>query len=439
MRWCCVAGLLAGLLAAGCGSGGVSMDAATLHVGNGAEVQDLDPHLVSGVTEHRVLSALFEGLADVDPATLEPVPGAASSWEVSPDGLTYTFRLRGDSKWSNGDPVTAYDFAYSWRRMLSPALGAEYAYMLHCLKNAQAYNMGELDDFTRVGVRVVDDLSTGRAENLSAVRGQLEFMEGDLCEPEVCAAAVRDMDYVLHQAALPSVPRSVAQPEASHHANATATLNLLSAARDAAVRRFVFASSSSVYGDQPGECKHEGMPLDPQSPYAAAKAACEHYLRAFHVCYGMETVGLRYFNVFGPRQRPDSAYAAVVPKFIRAVLAGERPVVYGDGMQARDFTPVENNVWANWLAATGAYPACGQMYNIACGESWRLLDLLGAINAYAGTRLEPEFAAPRAGDIRLSRADISRARAELGYAVRVGFREGLEQTIGWFREIAQTA
>lgn len=283
-------------------------------------------------------------------------------------------------------------------------------------------------------VRVVDNLSTGALQNLAQVRDRVEFVEGDLAEPEIAAAAVRDMEYVLHQAALPSVPRSVAQPVASHHANVTATVNLLNAARDAGVRRFVYAGSSSVYGDQPGDCKHEDMPPKPLSPYAAAKTACEYYLRAFHVCYGLETVGLRYFNVFGPRQRPDSAYAAVIPRFIGAILAGEAPTVYGDGAQARDFTYVENNVWANWLAATGGYAACGQVYNIACGEARSLLELVAALNRQVGAGIAPRFTAPRVGDIRLSRADIGRATADLGYRVRVPFEEGLKRTLDWFRQ-----
>lgn len=226
------------------------------------------------------------------------------------------------------------------------------------------------------GVRVLDNFSTGHRRNLDPFLSRIELLEGDICHPEDCARGVADMDYVLHQAALPSVPRSLADPCKTHAVNATGTLNMLVAARAAKVRRFVLASSSSVYGDQEVEYKHEGLPLRPMSPYAASKAAGEHYLRSFSTCFGLETVALRYFNVFGPRQDPDSPYSAVVPLFIMALLRGEQPVIYGDGLQARDFTYVENVVSANVLAATGSFEACGQAYNIACGEALLILDLL---------------------------------------------------------------
>lgn len=286
-------------------------------------------------------------------------------------------------------------------------------------------------------VRVLDNFSTGRRENLNDWGRRAEILEGDLRNPDDCTRAVNGVDYVLHQAALPSVPRSVADPLASHEVNVTGTLNLLVAARDAGVKRFVYAGSSSSYGDQDTEFKSEDLPVRPLSPYAASKTACEHYVKAFAVCYGMETVSLRYFNVFGPRQDPTSQYSAVIPKFITAVLQGRSPVVYGDGLQSRDFTFVENNVRANVLAATADYEARGQVYNIACGESYSVLQLLDEINAVLGACVKPRHAGPRVGDVRMSKADISRATAELGYRVHVPFREGLRRTIAWYR--ARTA
>lgn len=282
-------------------------------------------------------------------------------------------------------------------------------------------------------VRVLDNLATGRLENLAHAMDRIEFRQGDLRDKAACYEAVRDMDYVLHQGAVPSVPRSVADPLLSHEANVTGTANLLVAARDAGVKRLVFASSSSVYGDQQAEVKTEDLPLNPLSPYAATKAAGEHYLRSFSLCYGIETVSLRYFNVFGPRQDPNSPYSAVIPLFISAMLEGRRPVVHGDGLQARDFTFVGNNIRANVLAATASFEAKGQAYNIACGDSITLLGLVRAINETLGTDIQPEFAPRRVGDVRVSKADISRARADMGYEVLVGFREGIERTIAWYR------
>jgi len=284
------------------------------------------------------------------------------------------------------------------------------------------------------GVRVIDNYSTGRRENIGPFLKRIEFIEDDLRDPKVCGRAVQGMDYVLHQAAIPSVPRSVADPLTTHEANATATLNLLAAARDAKVKRFVLASSSSVYGDHEADSKSESLEPRPLSPYAASKAACEHYLKAFHRCYGLETVGLRYFNVFGPRQDPKSPYSAVIPKFITAALHAKRPMVHGDGLQARDFTYVENNVRANIQAATGRFQAEGQAYNIACGASHTLLELLGAVNELLGTHIVPEHDAARVGDVRLSKADIRRAQSDLGYAVSVPFMEGLRRTIAWYRQ-----
>ncbi len=283
-------------------------------------------------------------------------------------------------------------------------------------------------------VRVLDDFSTGFRENLAAVASRIDIVEGDLASPEDCARAAQDMDYILHQGALPSVARSVADPLLSHTINATGTLNVLNAAQKAGVKRLVYASSSSVYGDQAVEYKHEGLPMNPQSPYAAAKASGEHYLRAFSNCFGLETVALRYFNVFGPQQDPNSAYSAVIPLFVNAMLDGKSPTIHGDGLQARDFTFVENNVQANIRAATGDFVARGQAYNIACGTSYTLLDLVAALNAELGTEIGAEHVKSRVGDIRISKADIGRAQQDLGYNVSVSFDEGLRRTIAWYRE-----
>jgi nucleoside-diphosphate-sugar epimerase len=286
-------------------------------------------------------------------------------------------------------------------------------------------------------VRVVDNLSTGRRENLAPWLDQIDFVKGDLRDPEICRQVVRDMDYILHQAAVPSVPRSVADPLLCHASNVTATLNLLIAARDAGVRRFVFAGSSSAYGNQTVAIKTEELAPGPLSPYAAAKVASEHYLQAFSTCYGLETVTLRYFNVFGPRQDPDSPYSAVIPNFIRSLSRGEVPTIHGDGTQARDFTYVENNVRANLLAATADIPARGEIYNIACGVPVTVLQLFEAIRQRMHSSCEPIFAAARVGDVHTSTASIERARQALGYGVAVPFEEGLDRTVAWYCQALQ--
>lgn len=284
-------------------------------------------------------------------------------------------------------------------------------------------------------VRVVDNFCTGRRENMAEWIGQVDFLEGDLSELSVCEAAVRDMEYVLHQAAVPSVPRSVANPLLCHQSNVTATVNLLVAARDAKIRRFILAGSSSAYGNQKVAVKTEDLALRPLSPYAAAKVACEHYLQAFATCYDMETVTLRYFNVFGPRQDPDSPYSAVIPNFIRTLLRGQAPVIHGDGSQARDFTYVENNVRANLLAAGASIPARGEIYNIACGTPVTVLELFEAIRKRLGSEVRPVFEAGRVGDVHTSLAGITRAREALGYTVAVPFEEGLDRTVAWYCDV----
>jgi nucleoside-diphosphate-sugar epimerase len=281
-------------------------------------------------------------------------------------------------------------------------------------------------------VRALDDFSTGRRANLAPFLDRVQLFEGSLNDAELAARAVQGVDFVLHQAALPSVPRSVADPLASHEANATGTLKLLIAARDAGVKRLVFASSSSIYGDSPELPKHEDMPALPRSPYAVNKLAGEEYCKVFTGVYGFPTVSLRYFNVFGPRQDPESQYAAVIPAFITAALQDTRPVVHGDGLQTRDFTYVQNVVAANLLACE-APDAPGEAINIACGERVSLLDLLEQIGRIAEREIEPEFTAERSGDVKHSLADITKAERLLGYRPVVSFAEGLERTVDHLR------
>jgi len=285
------------------------------------------------------------------------------------------------------------------------------------------------------GVRVLDNLSTGYLSNLASVREEIEFIHGDLLDPETVAKAIEGVDCVFHQAALASVPRSVEDPLASHAHCATATVALLDAARKAGVRRVVYAGSSSVYGDQPSRAKREADPPSPISPYGAAKLAAEYYGRAFFATYGLETVTLRYFNVFGPRQDPNSPYSAVIPLFITAIFSGKRPVIYGDGLQSRDFTFVGNVVDGNLLAAD-APGVAGQVINVACGQTTSLLELLEAINQVLGTDVEPIHAPARPGDIRESMADVALARRLLGYQPQVGLSEGLRRSIDYYRQLA---
>src|SRR5688572_14454153 len=277
-------------------------------------------------------------------------------------------------------------------------------------------------------VRAFDNLSTGKRSNIEPFLNDVDFVEGDITDSSQLAEVMRGIDYVLHQAALPSVPRSVADPRTSHEINATGTLNVLLAARDAGVKRVVFASSSSVYGNSPTMPKHEEMPTQPLSPYAVNKLAGEEYAKVFAHLYNLPTVSLRYFNVFGPRQDPHSAYAAVIPAFIAAMLEGKRPTIYGDGTQTRDFTYVSNVVHANLLACeTGS--ADGMALNVACGESFSLLDLVGYINALLDTNIEPVFEPERKGDVKHSLAAIDLAREKLGYEPQISFHEGLAKTV----------
>jgi UDP-glucose 4-epimerase len=281
-------------------------------------------------------------------------------------------------------------------------------------------------------VRVLDNLATGRRANLADVADRVELIEADLCDAEAARPAVRGAEAIFHLGALPSVARSVADPLASHAVNATGTLGLLLAAREAGVRRFVYASSSSVYGDTPTLPKSEDLPTNPLSPYAVSKLAGEQYCRAFARLYGLETVCLRYFNVFGPRQDPSSEYAAVVPKFIAAMSEGRAPQIHGDGTQSRDFSYIDNVVQANLLAAE-APGVGGEVFNIACGERYSLRDLVAILNRILGSSIAPEYGPPRPGDVKHSLADISRARARLGYEPSVRFEEGLARAVAWYR------
>jgi UDP-glucose 4-epimerase len=281
-------------------------------------------------------------------------------------------------------------------------------------------------------VRVVDDLSTGKRINIEPFLSKIDFVQASLTDYDICLKTVESMDYILHQAAIPSVPRSVENPIRSNDANVTATVNLLTAAKNKKIKRLVYAASSSVYGDIKISPKVETLKPQPRSPYAVSKLAGEYYCRAFFDCYGLETVSLRYFNVFGPNQDPTSQYSAVIPRFITCILRDEQPPVYGDGAQSRDFTYVENNVRANLLACT-APQAAGEMMNIACGDSTSLLDLIRLINEILGKNVKPLFHPPRSGDVKHSLADIAKAKEILGYETVVPFNEGLKRTIQWYQ------
>jgi UDP-glucose 4-epimerase len=282
-------------------------------------------------------------------------------------------------------------------------------------------------------VRVADDLSTGKRSNLDGLLESVEWIQGDLADLDVARRSVAGADYVIHQAAIPSVPRSVADPLGNNRAGVQATLNLLVAAREAGVRRLVYASSSSVYGEAANGAKNEAMPVRPLSPYGVSKLAAEHYCLAFHTVYGFEAVALRYFNVFGPRQDPTSEYAAVIPRFITALLDRKPPTIYGDGEQTRDFTYVGNIVAANLQALT-APSAAGQTFNIAMGQATSLNQLVDALQELTGvTDVEPVHADPRPGDIRHSVADVSKARSLMGFTPQINFVDGLRLTVEWFR------
>ena len=282
-------------------------------------------------------------------------------------------------------------------------------------------------------VRVLDDLSTGHRENLDEIGGDIDFIEGSVADEKVLAKALDGAELVFHEAAIPSVPRSVAEPTQTHIASVDGTFSLLLAARDQKVRRVVYAASSSAYGDQPTLPKSEGMAPDPLSPYAVAKLVGEYYCQVFTRVYGLETVSLRYFNVFGPRQDPGSQYSGVVSRFISALFADERPVIYGDGEQSRDFTYIENVVGANLNAASAA-GAVGKVINVANGARVTLNELLAELKELTGKQdVTAEYVEPRVGDVRHSLADITMARELLNYESKVDLREGLKRTIDWWK------
>jgi UDP-glucose 4-epimerase len=283
-------------------------------------------------------------------------------------------------------------------------------------------------------VRGLDNFETGRRENLQDVFSQIDFREADLLDANAVQSACRGVDYVLHQAAIPSVPKSIADPARSNQVNVEGTLNVLIAARDAGVKRVVYAASSSAYGDTPTLPKREDMTPLPLSPYAVAKLAGEMYMKVFHGVYGLQTVSLRYFNIFGPRQDPTSQYSAVLAKFITQMLRGERPTIYGDGEQSRDFNYIDNAVAANLLAATApAADVAGKTFNIATGHRFSLNETVELLKPLTGFTGEPVYAAERAGDIKHSLADISQAQEKLKYQPLVDFKEGLRRTVEWYR------
>jgi nucleoside-diphosphate-sugar epimerase len=282
-------------------------------------------------------------------------------------------------------------------------------------------------------VRVLDDLSTGHRENIEEIGGDIDFIEGSVADEKLLARVLEGVEVVFHEAAIPSVPRSVEAPRQTHVASVDGTFSLLLAARDQKVRRVVYAASSSAYGDQPTLPKAEEMRPDPLSPYAVAKLVGEYYCRAFTRVYGLETVSLRYFNVFGPRQDPGSQYSGVVSRFISSLLSNQRPVIYGDGEQSRDFTYIDNVVAAN-LSAAVSPEASGKVINVANGEQVTLNQLLAEVKELTGKLdVTAEYLEPRLGDVRHSLADVALAREFLGYESRVGLREGLQRTIDWWK------
>jgi UDP-glucose 4-epimerase len=283
-------------------------------------------------------------------------------------------------------------------------------------------------------VRGLDNFSTGKRENVAEILGQIDFHEADLLDLDALRQACRGVDYVLHEAAIPSVPRSVKDPLGNNRANVDGTLNLLVACRDAKVKRVVYAASSSAYGDTPTLPKREDMPPNPISPYAVAKLASEYYMTSFYRCYGLETVCLRYFNVFGPRQDPTSPYSGVLAKFINQMLSGEQPTIFGDGKQSRDFTYIDNVVVANLLACSvETSQVAGKVINVATGRRTDLYQTFLILKTLIGYTGEVKYGPERAGDVKHSLADISRAEQLLAYHPKVDFEEGLSRTVEWYR------
>jgi UDP-glucose 4-epimerase len=282
-------------------------------------------------------------------------------------------------------------------------------------------------------VRVIDNLLTGKKSNLADVIDKIEFIQADMGDSEVAQSAMKDIDVVLHQGALPSVPVSIDDPAATHKHCVDATFTLLLAARDAGIKRFVYAASSSAYGDAPDSPKVETMPVSPLSPYAVAKLTGEYYCSVFYKIFGLETISLRYFNVFGPYQDPASQYAAAIPAFVTAVLKDKPPTIYGDGEQSRDFTYIDNVVEANLLAAR-AVQTKGEVINIACGQAVTVNEIIDMINKLLGKNVKPIYTDPRPGDVKHSLADITAATKLIGFKPIVSFYDGLQKAIDWYRD-----
>ena len=284
-------------------------------------------------------------------------------------------------------------------------------------------------------VRGLDNFSTGKKNNLAEIAARIEVHEADITDLDAMHRACKGVDFVLHQAAIPSVPKSVLDPLGSNRANVDGTVNVLIAARDAKVKRVVYAASSSAYGDTPTLPKHEGMKPDPISPYAVAKLASEHYMVSFFRCYGLETVCLRYFNIFGPRQDPSSPYSGVLAKFITQMLKGEQPTIFGDGEQSRDFTYIDNAVNANLLACKAdASKAAGEVFNVATGRRVTLNETFKALQPLTSYSGQLKYGPARGGDVKHSLADVSKAEAGLGYRPSIDFEEGLRRTVEWYRK-----
>lgn len=283
-------------------------------------------------------------------------------------------------------------------------------------------------------VVVLDDFSTGKVENLSGIEDRIKLIEGSITCLDTCREAVQGVDFVLHEAALPSVPRSIENPVDSNHVNVSGTLNMLVASRDEGIKRFVYAASSSAYGDTEVLPKVETMPATPLSPYAITKYTGEMYCHTFFELYGLQTIALRYFNVFGPKQDPTSQYSAVIPKFITAHLRDESPVIYGDGEQSRDFTYIDNVIHANILACAAAPKALGRVFNCACGERVTLNEIAFMIKDILGSYMPVHYSEPRAGDVMHSLADLKSAKDLLRYSPKVSTLEGLEKVIPWYVE-----
>ncbi len=282
-------------------------------------------------------------------------------------------------------------------------------------------------------IRVIDNLLTGKKDNLTGIIDRIEFIEADMGDEKIARTCMKDIDVVLHQGALPSVPRSVDDPAATHKHCVDATFTLLLAARDAGIKRFVYASSSSAYGDTPTLPKLESMQPQPLSPYAVGKLVGEYYCSVFYKVFGLETISLRYFNVFGPHQDPTSQYAAAIPAFVTAILKDEPPTVFGDGLQSRDFTYIDNVVEANLLAARAEHTA-GEVLNIACGQAVTVNETIDVINELLGKNIKPLYDAPRPGDVKHSLADITAAKKTIAYKPTIPFKQGLKLAINWYRE-----